>query len=145
MKHRLFNLCCVPVCSTTPSEYVGERRAERREQQHHGLQETLLVQALVGSIWDACATTWRKLLAAPLHVQPVRAPQKFRQPCGGILRWSESPVVYSDGQSHPWPNIQHHYITSYHMFGLCALSDQCHRETLLETRLVHSGFNFKGC
>jgi hypothetical protein len=115
----------------TNPEYVGERRAERREQQHHGLQETLLVQALVGSIWDACATTWRKLLAAPLHVQPVRAPQKFRQPCGGILRWSESPVVYSDGQSHPWPNIQHHYITSYHMLGLCALSDQCHRDCTL--------------
>ena len=84
----------------TNPEYVGERRAERREQQYHGLQETLLVQALVGSIWDACATTWRKLLAAPLHVQPVRAPQKFRQPCGGILRWSESPVAEHSAPLH---------------------------------------------
>jgi len=32
---------------------------------------------------------------------------------------------------HPWPNIHHRYITWHYMLGLCALSDQCHRDCTL--------------
>jgi len=40
-------------------------------------------------------------------------------------------LVEPTRMDHPWPNIYHRYITWYHMLGLCALSDQCHRDCTL--------------